>query len=175
MTLFTDISLITLTVISTEKTAGVGSPNEYIQSGITSLPGGHDFNVVTQQSLSTGANNEYPNGFSILALAGHFIKGKPEITLDPSTGLSTNTLSYYINVLTPGCEVVTVDNAYSKYIEFKTKLAELSGLTELNNWVDYYLNENFTISHTALVDQTDFAIEWWMDHEINWPRINNAV
>lgn len=175
MTSFSDISLIKLTTVITEKTASVLTPSNYLQSGITSLPSGHDFSIVSAQASFKGADNSYPTGFAMLALAGNFIKGNPETSIDPDTGLTTQTLSYYINVLTPGCEGVTVANAYTKYNEFKNKLAELTGLVELKNWVDYYLNENFTISHTALVDQTDFAMEWWMDHEINWPRINNAV
>lgn len=170
--MFTDIRIINLTFTYTPKTAGILMPTDYLNT-VTSLADGHDYATIhTQANLPT---TPYPTTYAKLNIAGHFIKGKHEGSVDPTTGLDIQIVPYYVNVLTPGCEGITVENVADKFYAFRNRLAELSGLVEYNNWINDYTNEHYTTTHDAFVDFSDLTTEWWIDHEVAFPRINNAV
>jgi hypothetical protein len=170
--MFTDIRILTLTFSYTPKIAGVLFPTDYLTT-VTSLQGGHDYATVTTQANEP--TSPYPNSYAKLNLAGHFIKGKHEQRIDTDSGLTVAIIPYYINILSPGCESVTEENAAEKYSLFRTRLAELSGLSEYDAWLTAYTEENFTVAHDAFIDFSDLAVEWWIDHDAAFPRINNAV
>ena len=168
----TDISILNLTFSHTPKNAGVISPVDYIKTA-TTLSNGHDYATVFAQA--SRPTTPHPSIHSILAIGGHFIKGHVEYRTDTESGLTVQIIPNYINVLTPGCEVVTEANAAEKFFLFRARLAELSDLREYNAWLTDYMSENYTITHTTQFDTSEVVIEWWIDHDFAFPRINNAV
>jgi len=162
-----DINLITVTVTRKPNSAGTISPSDYLNSGITSLPGGHDFATVFAQNTPPEGSS-FPNMVAKLNIGGDFIKGKVTEAIDPDTGLTYNVLPFHVNTLKAGCEDITVENAYAKLLERRATFAASAGLTELNNWYNSYTDANYTVTHTSAVDTTEFSAQWWLDHEINY-------
>jgi hypothetical protein len=170
-----DISIITLTITRVPNSSSVLDGEPYLKSGITTLQSPHDFATVLAQSKIDGSAAPFPSTFARLNVGGHFIKGKISESVDPATGLTSVILPYHVSLSDSGCSDITVDNAYQKYLAFRTKHASLIGASELEAWYQDYIAANYTTTSTAIVDTGEETYYWWLDHQISWSDSAIAV
>lgn len=172
-----NINLITLTIRRTPKSAGVLAANDYLLSGITSLEG-HDYATVRAQAGLDDPDPQYPNGSQQrLNIGGYFTKGNMSDEIDADTGLTTNILPFHCNTVYPGYTDVTVANAYDRYNAARTAHAAVAGISEFHAWWEDYVAANYTTTWSANAEASDFDVQWWLDHELNWsdPLLNKPT
>lgn len=165
------IHILTLKITWVPKSANVEhNPIEYLKS-VNTLQNGFDYSAVREQAGIDTAPAPYTDNLCRIAVGGFVIKGHYREFVDPTTGLTAQSIPYHFNVALPEYSDVTVENAYQRYLSDRMDSATKIGVPLLEAWYQDYQNTNFTITHTAEDEgiSNSQSIQMWLEHRYICP------